>query len=156
MDVYEIISSPGCTLSEQVAQQVFEFLPEDGFIVAIMDREGNFWASEPEEYSKLNISRSFLEQLWANVDDGVEPVTVQVGQTCVTMTQLATERTNCGYVLIALRRHNPESISMTMELVEVVMHQICLIARLIERNNLLHELQQKRYRVYGSSVIASN
>jgi hypothetical protein len=156
VDVYEVISSPGCTLSEQIARQVFDLLPEDGLIVAIMDRQGNYWVNDAEEFSKLNISMSVLEELWAKVNDGAEPITIQASDFCVTTAQLATERTNCGYVLIAQRWHKAESISMMMELVEVILCQMDLIAGLIEKNNLLHELELKRYSEYGSNIVALN
>jgi len=156
MGVFEAVSSPGYVLSEQVARQIFDALPEDGPIVAIMNRDGDCWLSSPEGFSRLGISRPLLLELWAKVDDGVEPATAQLGDASVTAAQLATDRTNCGYVVVAQRRQNPESAMMNMNLIEVMLNQVTLIARLIERNNQLNELQMKHYTVYGTSVAPSN
>jgi len=70
--------------------------------------------------------------------------------------QLATEHSNCGYVIIALPQYSPESILINIDLIEILLNQIGLIAQLIEKNNLLYEVQMKHYRVCGQSEIACN
>ncbi len=156
MDMYDSLFSEGVGLNEQIARQIFDILPERGPIVVIIDRDGNCWPSDSEKFSKLNIGESFLRELCAKVDDGAEPVVTQVSDFSVIATQLATERTNCGYVIIALPQYSPESTLINIDLIEMLLNQIGLIARLIEKNNLLYELQAKRFSVYGRSEIASN
>jgi len=156
MNIHESLSSPGFMLTEQVARQIFEVLPEGGATIVIIDREGNSWPSDPEEFAKLNISESFLKELCAKIDDGAEPVVTGADDCSVIAAQLATERSNCGYVIIALPQYSPESILINIDLIEMLLNQIGLIAQLIEKNNLLYEVQMKHYRVCGQSEIALN
>jgi hypothetical protein len=156
MDMYESVFYPGFMLTEQIARQIFEVLPEGGPTIIIMDREGNNWPSDPEEFAKLNISESFLKDLCAKIDDGAEPVVTGADDCSVIAAQLATERSNCGYVVIALPQYSPESILINIDLIEILLNQIGLIAQLIEKNNLLYEVQMKHYRVCGQSEIALN
>lgn len=156
MDIYDTLFYPGCALNEQIARQIFSILPEQGPIMVIMDRQGNCWPSNPEKFSQLNIPQSFLRELCEKIDDGAEPVVTQANDCSIIAAQLATERTNCGYVVIALLQYSPESALVNIDLIEMVISQISLIADLIEKNNLLHELQMKHYSVYGYGEISSN
>ena len=156
MDMYEGLSSPSCLLNEQVARQIFDILPEQGPVMVIVDRDGHSWPSDSEKFSKLSISESFLKELQAKIDDGAEPVVTQVDECSIIAAQIATERTNCGYVIIALPQYSPESTLINIDLIEILLNQISLIAKLIEKNNLLYELQMKQFSVYGQSDIASN
>lgn len=156
MDIYDSLFSPSCVLNEQIARQMFEVLSEQGPIMVIVDRDGHFWPSDTERFSKLNISESFLKELQAKIDDGAEPVVTQAGDCSIIAAQLATERTNCGYVIIALPQYSPESTLINIDLIETLLNQIGLIARLIEKNNLLYELQMKHFDMYSRGEIASN
>jgi hypothetical protein len=146
--MYNPLFSQGCVLNEQIARQIFEILPEHGPIVVIMDRAGNSWPSDSEQFSKLEINESFLKELLAKIDDGDEPVVTQVKDFSIIVSQLATERTNCGYIIIALPQYSPESTLINIDLIEMVVGEIGLIARLIEKNNLLYELQLKNQHIY--------
>jgi len=143
-------------LNEQIARQVFEVLPEQGPILLIMDRNGHSWPSDSEEVAKLNMSEPFLKELCAKIDDGVEPVVTQINDCGIVAAQLATERNNCGYVIMALPRYSPESTLINIDLIEMLLSQFSLIAKLIEKNNLLYETQMKHYRAFEQSEIASN
>ena len=156
MDMYESLCSPSIVLNEQNTRQIFEGLPERGPIVVIIDREGNSRPSDPEEFAKLNISESFLKEVCAKIDDGAEPVVTEVNDCSLIAAQLATERCNCGYVIMALPQYSPESILINIDLFEMLLNQISLIAKLIEKNNLLYEVQMKHYRLCGQSEIALN
>ena len=156
MNLHESLFSHSFMLNEQIARQVFEVLPEQGPILLIMDRNGHSWPSDSEEVAKLNISESFLKELCAKIDDGVEPVVTQINDCSIVAAQLATERNNCGYVIMALPRYNPESTLINIDLIEMLLSQFSLIAKLIEKNNLLYETQMKHYRACDQSEIASN
>jgi hypothetical protein len=156
MDVCDSLCSAGYALNEQVARQVFDILPEHGLIVIIIDRDGNCWCSNHEEFSRLKIGEPFLREVCAKIDDGVEPVITQVNDISIAAAQLATERANCGYVIVALPRYSPESTMTNIDLVETLLNQIGLIAELNERNSSLSELQMKHYSVYGTSEVPSN
>jgi len=156
MNIHEPLSSPGFVLSEQLARQVFEVLPEQGLILLIMDDEGHSWPSDPDEFAKLNISGQFLNELCAKIDDGAEPVITQINDCSIVAGQLATERTNCGYVIIALPQYSPESTLVNIDLIEMLLSQLNLIAKLIEKSNFFYEVQMKHYRICSQSDIAQN
>jgi len=144
MNMYDSLFSPSCVLNEQVARQMFEVLPEADLVIAIVDKDGHYWPSDSEKFHQLNINDSFLKELCAKIDDGNEPVITQVDDCSVIAAQLATERTNCGYALIAMPRYSPESTLANIDLVEVILSQVNVIAKLIEKNDLLYEFQLKQ------------
>ena len=156
MDMYDWLCSSSGALNEQIARQVFEILPEGGPLVVILDTEGHFWPSDTERFACLNMSESFLRDVQGRIGDGAEPVVTHVDEYSVVAAQLATERTHCGYVIIALPQHGPESTLANIDLVEVLLNQMGLIARLIEKNNLLYELQMKQFSVYSQGEAVSN
>ena len=139
MNIYDSLISSSSVLNEQVARQVFQILPEDGPTMIILDREGNSWPSDTEAFARLNVSEFELRDICARIDDGQEPVLTQIGEHSVIATQLATERTNCGYMLIALPQHSPETAMANGDLIEIVLNQTSLILKLIERNNRAFE-----------------
>jgi hypothetical protein len=156
MNIYESLLSPALELNDQIARELFEVLPEQGPVVLIMDRNGNSWPSDSEEFSKLNINESYLKEICYKIDDGVEPIVTQVNDCSIIAAQLATERSNCGYVIIALPQYSPESTLINITLIETLLNQFNLIAKLIEKNNLLHDVQIKNYREKIHSEAAFN
>ena len=156
MNLHGSLSSPSFMLNEQIARQVFEILPEDGPIMLIIGGDGHIWPSDSDRYAKLNVSEQFLKELCAKIDDGAEPVVTQIDEYSVVAAQLLTERNNYGYVIFALQRQNPESTLANIDLIEMLLNQLNLIARLIEKNNLLYEVQMKHYRMCSQGEIASN
>lgn len=156
MDMYESLFSGSCVLNEQIARQVFDVLPEQGPVILIVDKDGHFWPSDSEKFSQLNISESFLQEIRTKIDDGAEPVVTHIDECSIIAAQLATERTNCGYVIIALPQYSPESTLINIDLIEMLLNQMSLIAKLVEKNNLLYELQMRQFSIYGEKSIASN
>jgi hypothetical protein len=156
MDICEPQLSRSSVLNEQIASEIFDILPEDGPIVIIVGRDGNHWVSDSANFSRLNIHESFLKGLCTTIDDGAEPVVTQVNDFGVVASQLATEETNCGYVIIALPQYNSESTLINIGLIEMLLNQIGLIARLVEKNDLAYELQMKQLGMYSQNDIASS
>jgi len=156
MDICESQYSRSSVLNEQIAGEIFDILPEDGPVVIIVGRDGNNRVSDSANFSRLNISESFLKGLCTTIDDGAEPVVTQVNDFGVVASQLATEQTNCGYVIIALPQYNSESTLINIGLIEMLLNQIGLIARLVEKNSLAYELQMKQLGMYSQSDIASS
>ncbi len=152
MDMYESLYSPNRVLNEQIARQIFEILPEQGPVMVIIDRDGNRWPSDSEKFSKLNLDESFLDGLCAKIDDGAEPLVTQVNDFSIVAGQLATEQTNCGYVIIALPQYSPELTLINIDLIEILLNQISLIAKLVEKNTLLYELQTRQLSLYGQDA----
>ena len=156
MDMYDSLFSPNSILNEQIARQIFEILPENGPVMLIIGADGHSWPSDSDAFAKLNISDAFLQQVCASIDDGAEPVVTQINDCTVIAAQLATERTNCGCVVLALPNATPESAMTNLDLVEIVLSQMSLVAKLIEKNSLLYELQTKQYSLYAQSYPANN
>ena len=156
MDMYEPLTSESCDLNGQIVGELREIMPEQGPVVAILDRQGNCRANDHERFADLHISEAFLKELCAKIDDGAEPVVTQSDDFSVIGAQLTTERTNCGYVLIALPQYSPESTLINIDLIEMLLNQIGLIAKLIEKSNHLRECSVKPYSTYVKSEIASN
>jgi len=156
MNLCDSFFSPAAGLVEQVGRQVFAVLPEDGPIVIIMDHQGNFWPSDSESFAALNISHSFLQDICSRIDDGVEPVISAEADCSIVAAELATERTNCGYVIIVLPHYNPESTLANINLIEMLLNQVVLIAGLTEKNNLLCEQQAGRVSEYSHGSASIN
>jgi hypothetical protein len=152
MDLCNTSVSDTHSLSERIAREVFDVLPERGPILVIMDRDGEHWTSHPEEFAGLRIDESLLRDLRSKVDDGAEPVITQVGETSVTIAQLATDQTNCGYVVVILPRCAPESALTHIDLVEALLSQVALIARLVEKTATLTRGQMNHYSGLAFSV----
>lgn len=148
MDMYDSLFSSDISLNEQIANYVFHILVEDGPVVVIMDTDGNFWASDSEEFAKLNIEQSFLAEICRKIDDGHEPVLTQINECSIVSTQLATEKTNFGYVFIMICPSSPESSLAKIYLIEILLKQMNLIAKLVEENHILCELQSKNHTNY--------
>ncbi len=143
-------------LSEQIAMRMSEILDDEGPVVIIMDKEGYFWVSNSEKFSKLGISDTFLKEVNNKIDDGNEPLVMQANDSSIIAAQLATDKTNCGYVIVILPNHTPESAIANIELIEIVLNQMNLIAKLIEKNTLLYELQMKQHQIYSERAASFN
>lgn len=148
--------SSGYALSEQVARQIFESLPDNGPIMIIMDRKGSCWPSDSEGWAKLEITEELLKHICEKIDDGEEPLITQSGDLSIIAAQLATNNTSCGYIIIALPRYTPESTMLNIDLVELVLNQVNLIAGLVEKNYLLHELQLKHQNITTQDIAILN
>jgi hypothetical protein len=137
MDTCDIELSADHTLNEQIALEVFDALPEQGVIVAIMGCDGTCWSSDSQEFARLGLGHASLAQFRARIDDGVEPVVLRRGDTSVVMAQLTTEHTNCGYVLVALPHCATRPAVPEISLLETLVGQVSVVARLVEKNRLL-------------------
>ena len=156
MDICKSPFSPDLMLTEEIARQVFEVLPESGPLVAIMDTDGNVQTSNPEEFSKLNISESFLREICVSIDDGEEPVITSSNNCIFVAEQLASENSNCGYVFVILPEYDSETILSNIDLIEALLNQIGLIGYFIEKNKLHYEVQMEHYRLYSQSEAVLN
>ncbi len=156
MDMNETPISTEWMLNEQIAKEVFGIQPENGPVVVILDRDGTCWPSDAERFAKLDLDAALLKDLCAKVDDGAEPVIAQINDCSIVAAQLATERTNCGYVLIALAGYSLEATMANIDLIEMLLGQIGLIGKLIEKHNQARELHMKQFSRYclGSELLS--
>ena len=145
MDINNAFESFESVLCEQIARHMFEIVDVDGPLVAILDHTGGFRPSDSSRFEELNLSEENLREMCVRIDDGEEPVITQMKECTVILAQLATERTNCGYIVIVLPNATPERAMTDIGLVELVVGQANLTARLVEKNALLYELRWKQY-----------
>ena len=144
MDMFGSSYSHSCVLNEQIARQIFDLLPENGAMMVIISKEGNCWPSNDEVFTKLGITYGYIKELCAKIDDGEEPIITNVNDFSLVATALATERSDCGYILIVLPHYSPESTMANIGLIKILLSQVGLIAHLIEQNNMPYERQMKR------------
>ena len=144
MEILGQMGSPACLLNEQIARRIFDILPEDGPVMIIVSKKGDYWPSSSDGFAKLGITDDFLKDLCSKVDDGDEPIVTQVSDFSVVATALVTERTNCGYVILALPHYSPESTLANFTLIEILLSEVGLIAHLIEQNNSLYQHQMSQ------------
>ena len=145
MDMYESLFSQSGMLNEQIARHLFDSLADFEPVIVIMDKEGNRWQSNSERFAAMNISESFLAEICGKIDDGSEPVISQLDECSIVASQLATDKTICGHIIIVLPKQTPETTLVSIDLIEIIIAQTNLIAKLIEKNNLLYELQIKSH-----------
>ena len=143
-------------LTEEIARQVFEVLPEDGPLIVIMGTDGNIQANNPEEFASLNISDSFLKEVCISIDDGKEPVITNSNNCSIVAEQLATKESNCGYVFVIMPSYGPETILLNIDLIEMLLNQIGLIAQFIEMIKLRDEVQMKHFYLCSQGEAALN
>lgn len=145
MDTCDTTFSTGLSLNEQTARQVFDTLPEDGVVVAIMDRDGTRWLSDADAFDRLGLDEASIAEFRARVDDGVEPVVARLGDVSLSMSQLTTGHTNCGYVMVILPRGTGKPGVSDANLLEAYLGQIALVARLTEANRQLMKTRVEYY-----------
>lgn len=132
-------------LNERVARRIFEAVANDGPLVILRDRRGNFWPSSSSRFSELAVEKDYFRALEEKIDDGQEPLVAHRGGLTIVGRQLTTDRTNCGYAFVVLDECSPESSLINLELVEMLLSQMEIIAGLIEKNTLLYEFRMRSF-----------
>ena len=144
MDIYDSLFSSNHVLNEQIARELFAIMPEQGVFAAIADDRGNFWPSDEGKFRQILSDRASLDHMFSRVDDGQEPVIGQIMDFGVAVSQLATERLHCGYLVLAFEKSTYQSTLANINLIEMLVNQVTLIAQLIDKNNQLHHGELKR------------
>jgi hypothetical protein len=145
MNVYNSLFSDNAALNEQIARQVFEVVDEGGPLVIIIDGEGNCWPSNSEKFERLNLDKGWIENFCSKICDGVEPVISHVDNNGIVGSGLIAEHSKCGYIIMVMEGQSPESMLCKLDLVEMILIQFNLIAKLIEKYNILYQTQAKLY-----------
>jgi hypothetical protein len=130
-------------LNEQIALEVFNAMPDVELLIVICDEKGNYWASDQCRFSKVISDRQELERICTTIMDGCDPVIHDLDDCTIVATQLDTERTNCGCLFLVLPAYTRQSTLANMEVIELLLSQLNLVARLIDKNNHFHQMQLK-------------
>jgi hypothetical protein len=140
-NLYKSLLSGADTLAEQFKSHLFGMTESEGPVLILVDDQHNFCANHPGRTSFLSESPEILPAICGQIDDGYDPCVHTVDGGCVIGTQLATEKTHCGYFLIFLPGYQSQTVQANMDLFELLLGQTQLICQLIEKNNQLHHLQ---------------
>ena len=144
MDIYDSLFSSNVMLNEQIATELFGIMDQQDLILAILDGQGNCWCSNEEKFSELLSHREQLSQLCSRVDDGDDPVITQIEEFSVVGTEFVVGDVNFGYLVVFFPQSNPESTLANMDIIDLMLNQVALIGRLIDKNNKLHLTQLKQ------------
>ena len=131
-------------LNKKIAGAAFASLSESGPFLAILDGDGNYSASDPDRFADFFSDARKLAQICTSIDDGCDPVITQAGGAVVVATQLDAERMRCGYLLVALPGYTYESAVANMDLIEVLLDQMQVIAGLVEQNSMIGDYGPKQ------------
>ena len=131
-------------LNKKIASKAFTSLSEIGPFLAILDHDGGCTASDPERFAEFFSDARKLAQICTSIDDGCDPVITQAGGAAVVATQLDAERTRCGYLLVALPGYTYESAVANMDLIELLLDQMQVIAGLVEQNSMVGSYGSKQ------------
>lgn len=140
-NLYKSLLSSADTLTEQLKGHLFGTTELEGPILIFVDEQHQFCANHPSRVSFLNEAPEIISTICGQIDDGYEPCAYEVEGGCLVGSQLATERTHCGYFLIFLPGYRGETVQANMDLFELILAQTQLICQLTEKNNQLHHQQ---------------
>jgi hypothetical protein len=127
-ELYKSLLSGADTLTEQLKGHLFGMTELEGPVLILVDEQHQ---ESPE----------ILQAICGQIDDGDDPCVYDVDGGCLVGTQLATEKTPCGYFLVFLPGYRSQMVQANMDLFELLLGQTQLICHLIEKNNQLHHLQ---------------
>jgi len=140
-ELYKSLLSGADTLTEQLKGHLFGMTELEGPVLILVDERHQWCANHPSRTSFLSESPEILRAICGQIDDGDDPCVYEVDGGCLVGTQLATEKTPCGYFLIFLPGYRSQMVQANMDLFELLLSQTQLICHLIEKNNQLHHLQ---------------
>jgi hypothetical protein len=133
MNLFDAISTSNDLVTGQIAGNIFSALTEDGPALVIIDRHGHRYSSEPDALAARNITDEAIKDLCARIDDGFEPIITKNGETTLIGSHLSTDRCNYGYALLLMRNYCPVSAMANIALIETILAQMNLVARLTEK-----------------------
>jgi hypothetical protein len=133
MNIFDAISTSNDLVTGHIASNIFSVLPEDGLALAIIDRNGHRYTSEPEALAARGVTDEVVRDLCTRIDDGYEPIITKAGETTIIGTHLATDRCNYGYVVLMLKDCCPSTAMGSISLIETVLGLMNLVARITEQ-----------------------
>jgi hypothetical protein len=137
----DILESPGL-LIDQIRGHVFRAVSPDGPTLIIADRQRRWKTSHPGRAGLwAGPNAQLIEQVCDRLDDGEDPLMIEVKGGCLAACQLATSRVHCGYLLVYLQGYAAETAQANLPLFELIFAQAAAACELIEKNNQMHHLK---------------
>ncbi len=143
--MFDALFSQTGFLSDQLAKNLSETLSQQHLFMVVMDNHGQLWTSDSEKFSCFGSCQSRLKEICANLDHEKLPVVSQIEDYSTVAVRLVDEdeQINCGYLFLFLPHYSPESTLANMDIVETMLKQVLLIAKLVHEKNQLHQLHLK-------------
>ncbi len=130
MEYIEQISKQTESSTDRFARELFDCFPQDGPIVALIDGDGSCQASDSETFIKVFPTSQQLNQLCSRIQDGNEPLVTQIDSYGVIAGAIKAAGTDIfGYLIVILPDSSPEMTLASIELVETILNQACLLAQ---------------------------
>lgn len=140
-ELYKSLISSSETLMGQLENYLFEVTEPDGPVLILVNPRRQFAANNPHRAAFLNGNPDFLSDFCNRIDDGFEPCVTRVEGGCLIGSQLATETTDCGYILVFMPGYQLDTLRANMDLFELILAQAQLLCQLLDKNNQLHHAQ---------------
>lgn len=137
-ELYKSLISGAETLIGQLEGHLFGMTEPEGPILILVNDQHQFSVSSPGRVGFLHEHPEMLSEICGRIDDGCDPCVWTVDEGSLIGTQLVTETTNCGYLLIFMPGYQHDTIQSNMDLIEMIMAQSQLICHLLEKNNHLY------------------
>ena len=144
MDMFDSLFSFSSMLNEQVSKELCGIYADQSTVFVILDDEGNHWTSDEDTYSRIFSEQPVIDDLRTKIADGYEPVVSQIDDSCIVASQLGTDDVHCGYIFMILPGYTADTTLANMDMIELMINQVLLIAGLIDKNNKLHHLYLKQ------------
>lgn len=142
--IFDSLFASNGMLTEQIAREVFSIVTDRGLFLVIADNDYNYWCNDEDQFRHFFADGGQIQRLCEPVNDVCGPVISQVCDHGMVVTQLTAGKKNCGYLIAVLTDCTPESTLAIIDIVEMVLNLVNLIANLIDKNNQLHHLQLKQ------------
>lgn len=140
-DIYKSLLSDSELLAKQVSGRLFELSVPEGPVMIYVNEKREFQTTDAMRAGFLHEQPERLAEICDRIDDGDDPCLCALDEGCVVGTQLATERTHCGYFLLFLPGYTSQTVQVNLDVFELVLAQAQLVCELIDKNNQLHHLQ---------------
>ena len=140
-ELYKSLISGTETLMAQLQGHLFGMTEPEGPVLILVDSQHQFCLNHPGRAGFLQDDPDILSILCEQIDDGYDPCVYAVEGGAVIGTQLATESTDCGYLLIFMPGYRTDTVQENMDLFEIILAQTQVICHLLEKNNQLHHAQ---------------
>ena len=141
-EIYKDMFDSSHLLAGQIRGHLFDLVGPEGPALILIDTDRRFQASHPGRIGfLLGDNRRLIEEMCTRLDDGEDPLVIQVKGGCAAACQLATERLHCGYLIVFFEGYTPETVGANMAMVELILAQAQLVCELLEKNNQLHHLK---------------
>ncbi|MBM4103835.1 MAG: hypothetical protein FJ263_07265 [Planctomycetes bacterium] len=137
--LYQSILSSSQTLLGQIGRAVLAEQADFGPFWVLLDDQRAVCAGDEQRLAEMIDDIASLHPFCSRVDDGFESVMCPAKDGVIAIGHLGTERTHCGYALLALPGYTADTAHANAAMIEMLLGQMNLLADVMEKNNLFHQ-----------------